>query len=101
MILDCDASLTACGATLSQVQNGQERVIAYHSKIFSKEERNYCATRREIKSVGIGLKKFEPYLLFRKFALRVDNSSIKWLQTLRNPEQQLFRWLAVIQGFDF
>jgi len=39
--------------------------------------------------------------LFRKFALRVDKSSIKWLQTLKNPEQQLFRWLAVIQGFDF
>jgi len=101
VILDCDASLTAFGITLSQVQNGQERVIADHSKIFSKEERNYCATRREIKAVCIGFKKFEPHLLLKKFALRVDNSSIKWLQTSKNPEQQLFRWLAVIQGFDF
>jgi len=28
-ILDCDASMTAVGSILSQVQDGQERVIAY------------------------------------------------------------------------
>ena len=101
MIVDADASLTGAGCVLSQIQDGKERVIAYHSHAFSREERNYCVTRRELLCVVIALKHFEPYLLFRKFAVRTDHSSLRWLQTLRYPEQQLFRWLAVLQTFDF
>jgi len=97
MILDTDASLTAAGATLSQIQNGQERVLAYYSHAFSKEQRNYCVTRREL----LALKHFEVYFQLRKFAIRTDHSALRWLQTMKNPEQQLFRWLAVLQGFDF
>ena len=101
MIVDADASLTGAGCVLSQIQDGKERVIAYYSHAFSREERNYCVTRRELLSVVIALKHFEPYLLFRKFAIRIDHSSLRWLQTLRHPEQQLFRWLAMLQTFEF
>ena len=101
MILDCDASLISSGAVLSQIQDGQERVLAYYRSAFSKEQRNYCATRRELLSLISSLKHFEPYLSFRKFAIRTDNSPLRWIQNLRNPEQQIFRWLAVIQAFDF
>ena len=34
-ILDTDASLFAAGACLSQMKNGEERVVAYGSKTFS------------------------------------------------------------------
>src|SRR6267154_1081805 len=44
--LDTDASNIAIGAVLSQVQNGEERVIAYGSRTLNKSERNYCVTRR-------------------------------------------------------
>ena len=79
----------------------KEIVIAYHSHAFSREERNYCVTWRELLSVVIALKHFESYLLFRNFAVRADQSSLRWLQTLRHPEQQLCRWLAVLQAFYF
>ena len=42
-ILYTDASLTAMGAVLSQVQNGQERAICYASKAFSKAQTRYSA----------------------------------------------------------
>ena len=45
-ILDTDASNEGIGAVLSQVQDGQEKVIAYGRKMLSKTERNYCITRR-------------------------------------------------------
>jgi len=101
MIVDADASLLDAGCVLSQVQDGKEWVIAYYSHAFNRQERNYCVTRRELLAIVVALKRFEPYLLFRRFAVRTDHTSLKWLRNLRNPEQQLLGWLTVIQTFDF
>ena len=46
-ILNTDASQNAIGAALSQIQNGQEKVLAYASKVLSKSERRFCVTRKE------------------------------------------------------
>ena len=35
LVLDSDASNSFIGAVLSKVQNGQERVIGYYSKVLS------------------------------------------------------------------
>ena len=43
-ILDTDASDVGLGGVLSQVQDGQEKVIAYASKTLSKPQRQYCTT---------------------------------------------------------
>jgi hypothetical protein len=43
-IVDTDASNFGIGGVLSQVQDGQERVIAYYSKTLNKAEKNYCVT---------------------------------------------------------
>lgn len=50
-ILDTDASGTAIGAVLSQVQDGREKVIAFDSRSLTKAERKYFVTRKELLSV--------------------------------------------------
>ena len=50
-ILYTDASLTAMGAVLSQVQDKKERAICYASKAFSKSQTNYSATKRELLAI--------------------------------------------------
>ena len=50
-ILDTDASNLAIGAVLSQVQDGEEKVIAYGSRTLHKPEINYCVTRKELLAV--------------------------------------------------
>ena len=48
LILDTDASLTGLGGVLSQVVNGQERVLTYASRTLYSYQHSYCATYREL-----------------------------------------------------
>ena len=45
IIIDCDASQFSIGSVLSQLQNGEERVIAYAGRALNQNEINYCITR--------------------------------------------------------
>ena len=49
-ILDTDAYDKAIGAVLSQVQDGEERVIGYAGRSLDKRKVNYCVTRKELLS---------------------------------------------------
>jgi len=100
-LLDTDASLDGAGAVLSQVQEGEERVIAYFSKTFSPCERNYCVTRRELLAVVLACKHFRSYLYGRKFTVRTDHASLVWLHRRREPSQQVARWLEILSEFSF
>lgn len=48
------------GAVISQIQMGEARVISYFSKSFSKYERKYCVTRRELLAIILAVKHFHP-----------------------------------------
>ena len=61
-ILDTDATGTGIGAVLSQVQEGEERVVAYASRTLSKQARRYCVTRREPLAVVTFIRHFRHYL---------------------------------------
>ena len=101
-LLDTDASETGIGAVLSQVQDdGSECVIAYASRLLSKQERNYCVTRKELLAVVTFLQHFRPYLIGSLFTIRTDHSALTWLQNFKQPEGQLARWLEKLQEFQF
>ena len=100
-ILDTDASGFGVGAVLSQEQGGVERVIAYYSKTLSPPERNYCVTRRELLATVKAVKHFRPYLYGRKFRLRTDHASLRWLCRRREPSNQVARWLEILAEFSY
>ena len=100
-ILDTDASAYGIGAVLSQVQEGQERVIAYASRSLSKPERRYCVTRREMLAVVHFAKYFRHYLYGRKFTIRTDHGALRWLTNFQDPQGQVARWLEVLGTYDF
>ena len=99
--LDTDASAVGVGAVLSQIQDGHERVVAYFSKTLSPAERNYCVTRRELLAVIKAVKHFRPYLYGRRFTLRTDHASLRWLCRRREPSAQVARWLEILSEFQF
>ena len=73
-ILDTDVSAVRLWAVLSQVQDGEERVIAYYSKTLAPPEQNYCVTSRKLLAVVKAVKHFRSYLYGTKFKLRTDHA---------------------------
>lgn len=55
-VLDTDASGESIGAVLSQVQEKEERVIRYASRMCSSADRNYNVIRRELLAIIYFLK---------------------------------------------
>jgi hypothetical protein len=121
-ILDTDASDHAIGAVLTQLQvpssdfdkwterqkstlekkfHQEEKVISYASRSLTKEERNYCVTRKELLAVMTFVKYYRHFLLGRKFLIRSDHRPLKWLFHLQDPTGQIARWQETLARYDF
>ncbi|UYV84336.1 K02A2.6-like [Cordylochernes scorpioides] len=100
-ILDTDASNLGIGAVLSQVQDGDERVIEFFSRVLTKAERNYCATRKELLAIVKAVEHFHKYLYGQNFLIRTDHAALTWLLRMKNPEGQVARWLEKLQQYHF
>ena len=69
-VLDTDVSNAGLGAVLSQNVHGTECVVAYASRVLTKSERSYCATRKELLALVWAVQHFRPYLSGRPFTVR-------------------------------
>jgi hypothetical protein len=81
----------------SQVQEVQERIIAYYSKPLKKAERNYYATRRELLAILRALEQFYTYLYGQEFHLLKDHYALTCLMRFKNLEGQATRWIQRLQ----
>ena len=100
--MDVDASGTAIGAVLSQIQNDKEVVVRYASKYFSQDQARYCTTKRELLGLVWALKTFRFYLHERHFLVRTDHASIRWWRTMDAAMPDvILRWLQYASSFDF
>ena len=106
MILDTDASAFAIGGVLSQMQpvekddgtfEGAERVIAYASRTLEGREQRYCTRRRELLAIVTFVKHFRAYLYGRECLIRTDHASLKYIKTLRDPDDQFARWIERLE----
>ncbi len=71
MHVDVDASSVGLGATLTQMQGGQEVMITCASHTLSKTERHYSAVEKEALGCLWAVERFEKYLLGHPFVLRI------------------------------
>ncbi|KAL5011228.1 hypothetical protein ScPMuIL_011687, partial [Solemya velum] len=100
-ILDTDSSDHSSGAILSQLHEGEEKVISYYSTTHSAPERKYSVTRKELLAVIKAIKHFGHYLYGREFVLRTDHASLRWLMGFKEPQGQIARWLEFLSSYQF
>ena len=84
-------------------QNGDRHVIAYASRVLTKADRQYCATRRKVLAVVWAVRYFRVYLHLwgRRFIIRTVHNSLEWLKSFKDPQGQVARWLDILAEYDF
>ena len=100
-ILDTDWSTTAIGAVLSQVQEGEERVISYGARKLCKREQSYSSNKGEILAVIHFIRTWKYYLRSRPFILRSDHKALNWIRTMEEPAGMIQRWIDILSNYEF
>ena len=101
-ILYTDSSLSGSGQVLTQVQDGQERVIAYNGSKYNRQQRNWTIYELEVYSFMQGLRRFYKFLSGESFTWRCDcKSALKILSNRDDMNPRLARWRSFIGQFRF
>ena len=100
-VLDTDASNFGLGGVLSQVQNNQERVVAYCSRALRPSQRRCCTTKQEMLAAVAMCIQFRSYLRGARFTLQTDHKSLVWLHRFKDTEGMMSQWLHALQQFQF
>lgn len=101
-ILTTDASKYALGSVLSQGVVGSDKPIAYASRTLNESEKNYSVVEKELLSLVWSTQYFRPYLYGRRFTVYTDHRPLRWLFSLKDPQNSKFiRWRTKLQDYDF
>lgn len=106
-ILSTDWCQVGFGACLSQIQEGVEQPICFHSKVLRGAQTNYSATVGELAAVLYGVDKCREYLYGRKFTLVTDHKALLYILDNRKAEPTdtrndiIQRWAMKLMAYDF
>ena len=90
-IVTTDASNYATGAVLSQVVDGEKRVIEFASKYFSTTQQKY-STKKEATVIIFALRKWRHFLLGQEITVETDHRPLQWLLTKKDCSDKLGRY---------
>ena len=99
--LTTDFSAKALGGVLSQVQEGQERLLGCAARKCTPYERNYPSVKGELSALMYCTRKWEHLLRYKKFVVNTDSQALKYLRNLKTPTGIWFRWLEELSSYDF
>ncbi len=103
-LVTCDASATAIGAVLSQVQNGVEKPIAFASRALNPTEQRYTVGEREALACIWACERWHLYLYGRHFTLRMDHHTLVTLLATSgrgHKPLRLHRWYDRLRQYNY
>jgi RNase H-like domain found in reverse transcriptase/Reverse transcriptase (RNA-dependent DNA polymerase) len=100
--LDTDASQNQIGCCLFQDQlDGSKHPVCYWSRVLSSAEKNYSTTEKECLAILWAILQLRPYLDGKRFVIRTDHNSLRWVLNLADAQGRLARWRLQLLEFDF
>ena len=99
-IVTCDASATAIGGVVSQIDDfGNERPVSFCSRALKGAEINYSATDREALAIKYTLERHRYFLLGYKVKIKSDHQALKYLFLKSDLSSRHARWLDSVLEF--
>lgn len=96
-----DASDIGGGACVTQVQDGELRIIAFASMSFEAAQKNYSVLEKELAALRWGVKSFRALLYATEFELRTDHQALVYLNNMKMVDSRLARTLEDLSDFNF
>ena len=80
-ILRTDASRYAIGAVLSQIFDGEERPVAFHSRKLTASQRNWTPREQETYAIIMALKKWSGWIGLQPVTVLTDHRDLEYWVT--------------------
>jgi len=101
--IEADSSDFAMGGTLSQLQGGTWKPIAFLSKSLLPAEHNYEIYNKELLVIMVCLDEWCQYILgtTEQFEIWSDHKNLEYFRKPQNINRQQVRWVSILADYDF
>ncbi len=100
VFLYTDASDVGCGGALMQVIDGEQKPIAFVSKLFTEVQRKWPTNEKEMYGILYSIEKLHHLLALRSFTVKTDHRNLQFEDRM-SASPKVERWKLRLQQYNY